>query len=637
MKKIIVLVGCVVSMLTGYTQCITGNCDNGIGSLQWDDGIYTGEILANTPHGKGKWSAYYQRGLQVDSIVQEGLYFAGIFFKGTQKTIATWYTANNGGDRTASSIFLNGKVFYKAVYPDTRDIASDYAKEKKWTGKTDKKGMPVGDGDLLIADVKLTINVKDGRITAIKNLQHTASNMFNYNYTLTGVNLTQMNFINELTYTVERNRKKLQDVTFSIVMPLSLACAKLPKQGPAIVTYTNGSRYQGFYTAHEANGFGVFQKPEYGYTDSGLFRFGMLHGWGQRKYNADNSIDTGCFINNNFVYGASSKDGGKTWQQYPQCLSGDCINGTGKVNYSRNSNTFTYEGQLLNGHPNGTGSWRYRSGNNYYYKTGSFVMGELHGYAEIETNITPVKSMRGYFRHDSLTHGTIHYRNSNAQFRSLGLTPGSIGFDSEMQPLVLERITTPRVFGRGILVTATGAVVQGDFNAFNTLMDGTYTGADGYQLRFGDRNRDMLLAAGMGGMDELNMNFDNLDFVVSTYRKRRSEQQAQAEARKATLQAEAKQQQRMDSLMRINSNWQVTTRKETCQLCNGRGTMGNPTLGGDIDYISNVYDRWGNLVSSRFATIEGVGPKRNRRITCTQCFGKGVVNLQDRKYIGPAK
>jgi hypothetical protein len=206
-----------------------------------------------------------------------------------------------------------------------------------------------------------------------------------------------------------------------------------------------------------------------------------------------------------------------------------------------------------------------------------------------------------------------------------------------MQPLVWEKIKTPKVFGVGILYTGKGAVVQGEFNSVSSLMNGTYTSADGYQLQFGDRNREHLVAAGLGGQQELNMQFDNLDFVVATYRTRRTEQQAQATARKAALEADAQQQKRMDSLMRINSNWSVTSHKETCRLCNGKGTIGNPTLGGDIDYISNVYDKWGNLVSSRFATIEGVGPKRGRRITCTQCFGKGVVLIQDKKYIGPGK
>ncbi|MFM2359649.1 MAG: hypothetical protein RLY16_1642, partial [Bacteroidota bacterium] len=252
-------------------------------------------------------------------------------------------------------------------------------------------------------------------------------------------------------------------------------------------------------------------------------------------------------------------------------------------------------------------------------------------------NIGAVKMMRGYFQHDSLTHGVIHYSQSNAQFQSIGQIPDSKGFDTEMQPLVWEQLLSPRVYGSGILRTNKGAIIKGDFNTVNALMDGVYTASDGYQLQFGDRNRNLLLAAGLGGQQELNMAFDNLDFVVSTYRQRRTEQQAQAAARKAAMEEEAKSQKRMDSLMRIKGNWSVISHSETCRLCNGKGTIGNATLGGDIDYLSKVYDRWGNLVSSRFATIEGVGPKRGRRVTCTQCYGKGVVIIQDRKYIGPAK
>lgn len=627
----------VVLFQQSYAQCISGNCDNGFGKMQWRDGIYEGELLANTPHGKGKWSYYYQRGKQVDSIVEEGIFFAGILFKGTENTMATWYRIDAGGQADAPSIFFNNQKFYRSVYPDKRDIVVDYAKSKNWTGKTDKKGMPTGDGEIRIGEVKLSLTIKEGRVLAIKNVIHYNSPFFSTSYTLTRISLTELNLINELTYEVKKNDKKHQELTLSIVMPLTLACLKLPKDGPVIAVYADGNKYEGFFAQHQPNGFGVFQNATNGYVDSGYFRFGQLHGWGQRKFSTA-QIDTGYFRNGGFLYGAFTSDTGKTWQSFPKCLSGNCQNGMSKVNYSRQARgTYIYEGEMMSGKPHGSGSLQYKSGNDYLSKTGNFAMGELQGYAIIESNIGPVKMMRGYFQHDSLTHGLIHYKQSNVQFSSIGQQPGSKGYDLEMQPLVWEQLNSPRVYGSGILQTNKGAIVKGEFNAFNTLMDGVYTGADGYQLQFGDRNRNHLLAVGLGGQQELNMSFDNLDFVVSTYRQRKIEQQEQAAARRAALEAEIKQQRRMDSLMRIKGNWSVTSHNEICQLCNGKGTVGNATLGGDIDYISKVYDRWGNLVSSRFATIEGIGPKRGRRVTCSQCYGKGVVSIQDKKYIGPTK
>ncbi|MFM2358700.1 MAG: hypothetical protein RLY16_693, partial [Bacteroidota bacterium] len=423
MMKFFVWICCTIVFQQGYAQCINGNCDNGLGIIHWRDGVYEGELLANTPHGKGKWSYYYQRVSQVDSIVEEGIFFAGILFKGTQNTIATWYHPRAGGQIDAPSIIFKNQKFFKSVYPDKRDIVVDFVKSKNWTGKTDKKGMPMGDGDLSVGDVKALIAIKDGRLVAVKNITHYSSRFFSTRYTLTHVNLSELNLINELTYEVVKHDKKYAELTISMVMPLTLACLNLPIEGPAIVSYANGNKYEGFFAQHQANGFGVSYQQSNGYIDSGYFRFGQLHGWGQRKYNAA-QMDTGMFRNGSFLKGAFTIDSGTTWLPYPSCLSGNCQNGIGKVSYARQSNSsYIYEGEMLKGQPNGSGSLHYKSGNNYLTKTGNFAMGELQGYATIETNIGAVKMMRGYFQHDSLTHGVIHYSQSNAQFQSIGQIP----------------------------------------------------------------------------------------------------------------------------------------------------------------------------------------------------------------------
>ena len=602
--------------------------------MSWRNGTYEGEILANVPHGKGKRGFYEQKVNQVDSIVQEGIFFAGIFFKGTEKTVASWDLPQNGGDPSAPMLLFNKLKFYKSPITPNTVYTTDLAKSKSWTGKTDKKGMPIGTGNIRIGEVELALNIKDGIIKTASIVNHytvTSSRR----YVLTRLNLTENNMVNELSYTVLVDHKKEREVTLPVVLPLSIACIELPEEGPAIVKYENGNRYEGFYTAHAPNGFGVYYRPKDGYIDSGYFRRGQLHGWGQRTYSTT-AVDSGYFRDGDFLSGAFTTDAGNTWQSFPKCLSGNCNNGTGKASYQHNSTTsYTYEGQMLQGLPHGTGTMEIKAANNFVRHTGNFVMGEMLGYGSIETNVGVFSKMEGYFQYDSLTHGTIHYSQSGVRFRSIGLQPGTQGFDPGMQPLSWGKMNKPAVAGEGILYTKAGAVVRGNFNSFYNLMDGTYTGPDGYQLRFGDRNRDHLLAVGMGGQQELNMQFDNLDFVVATYRTRSKEQQEQAAARREALEAEARQQKRMDSLMRINSNWSVTTHKETCRLCNGKGTIGNPTLGGDIDYYQRVYDKWGNLVSSGYATIEGIGPKRARRITCTQCFGKGVILVQDKKYIGP--
>ena len=56
-----------------------------------------------------------------------------------------------------------------------------------------------------------------------------------------------------------------------------------------------------------------------------------------------------------------------------KCLSGDCINGPGKIKFS-NSNV--YEGELVNCSRHGTGSYTFTDGANY---NGEFHQGKRHG------------------------------------------------------------------------------------------------------------------------------------------------------------------------------------------------------------------------------------------------------------------
>jgi|GEM_PF-690740 len=143
------------------------------------------------------------------------------------------------------------------------------------------------------------------------------------------------------------------------------------KKGKGMFKFENGDIYEGEFIDSEITGKGKFVFNKGGYQE-GFFYKSQLKGKGKTVHK-DGSYQEGEFIDDKLEgYGTqfNIKDNSKIEGKFSK---GELTDGYSKITYSNGS---SYEGNLLNGNPNGYGSYIAELGDKY---VGEFKMGKREG------------------------------------------------------------------------------------------------------------------------------------------------------------------------------------------------------------------------------------------------------------------
>ncbi len=139
------------------------------------------------------------------------------------------------------------------------------------------------------------------------------------------------------------------------------------ENGEGTYAYPDGSKYQGYFMDGKPNSRGTFYYPN-GERYVGSFKNGLPEGEG-RLYSPDGSVQDGLWREGDLISDVSN-------QPRPSnsgCISGNCKNGEGKYRFKDGT---IYEGQFLNGLPDGLGKVVYPDGEFY---EGAFARGSFNG------------------------------------------------------------------------------------------------------------------------------------------------------------------------------------------------------------------------------------------------------------------
>jgi len=141
-------------------------------------------------------------------------------------------------------------------------------------------------------------------------------------------------------------------------------------QGVGVLEYADGSKYEGNFSDGELTGYGIWYFAT-GEKYIGMFRNNYCHGRGVH-YKADGDKITGIWEHGVYIGNRFNENGEEG------CIQGDCENGVGT--YIFKGGKAKYEGDFLNGRPNGQGLCHYSEGNWY---EGAWANGSFEGLGEM--------------------------------------------------------------------------------------------------------------------------------------------------------------------------------------------------------------------------------------------------------------
>lgn len=149
------------------------------------------------------------------------------------------------------------------------------------------------------------------------------------------------------------------------------------REGLGLLTYANGTTYDGEWTNNLFHGHGTFTSfdfssgtPHRGQRYEGEYEFGRKHGKGLQHL-IDGSVYDGAFANNLFEGDGSLRT--KAGDILKGLFSKGKLIGSGRIAFA---NGDSYKGELQGGRFHGTGTYTYSTGGTY---NGSYKHGEFHG------------------------------------------------------------------------------------------------------------------------------------------------------------------------------------------------------------------------------------------------------------------
>ena len=139
------------------------------------------------------------------------------------------------------------------------------------------------------------------------------------------------------------------------------------QNGPGVMAYPDGSKYEGQFQNGKFGGQGTFTFPN-GDVYTGNFKNNYPNGQGSRTHANNTPAETGEWREGEFI-GASLTENGKTG-----CLEGDCADGKGTFVFKEGAARYT--GQFKDKQPHGYGTCAYANGDKY---AGEWVNGAFEG------------------------------------------------------------------------------------------------------------------------------------------------------------------------------------------------------------------------------------------------------------------
>ena len=639
--------GFVLSVLflcpfTISAQCLTGDCENGMGTKLYKQNLYIGNFANGMPNGEGKFGSIKDNTLTLDSIEFAGFFIDGVLTKGTQTIVSRWKLTDSKNIPVGTPQKKIDKLFYQPdnnVLAIKKEYPVEYRSKKDiyyrfyyvdgsnldWTGRIKKEAFH-GKGKLNFYDSDAEIEFDAGKLIGVVKFHKT-----NYNNTLNGLSYDKITVTNGMVNGFKMYNYTTSDSLTAIVeSPISyFKFATIPiATGSFKVKYKNGDLYSGLLLKNKFDGFG-----EIIYADSttfkGYFSNGFIHG-NAIKNNNRGSIDSGLFLFNKFTKGICSRPS-KADFSFPICESGNCNNGFGKARYRTiPSDTLKdyYEGNFVNGIPNGSGTTYFRNGDFVLEKKGIFSSGILSGDCIITANKGLLRKMQGNFTDDFMISGRVDY--SDGSTFEFGLVNDKNIYRLIQRKLRYSWLKEKFVPDEGVYYLPSGSKVTGTFNDLGGLVEGLYENPEGIHLNMGhtyDRN-----FTSIGILERPYL--ENLDIIATKYVAIIKQQAADAERYRLAYAAAKKEQERVaainDANTRNKANYKNVSGYEKCGNCDGIGSFTyTNTFGRVIEKVDvNNKSEVGSVVKS--------GRTYTNKVTCSVCGGAGRLYVTKEVYIGPA-
>ena len=633
--KCILFTCALLLYLNASAQCVSGDCENGVGEQKFALGIYKGQFENGLPHGTGEFRGLVnQTNYWLDSVYDVGVFQFGRFINGKRTRLAENELMNpkfNPPPANRPVRWLRNFWVYQTISPspESKDYPKNPSgKEKKysyeasilhssfvWYGDV-KKGFMHGKGNLSANNQTINVEFDKGVLTKIPTIMPPINNQ-NSNWRMQSFVTGNLKdgLIYEATYFLTQHGK-----TDTMILQYPANIFDLVNEpitnGYFIVKYNYGSFYEGNVEATRPHGYGVIRHANGG-KYSGYFYKGFLHGNGIFENAAEK--DSGYFIFNRMVKGNIQLNGGKA-VAYPACITGDCLNGWGKVQYIFSPNDTTsqiHDGYFTNGIKNGWGKTVSTRGKTVVTREGNFVAGQLNGRASITATSGLIKEMNGEFERDTLRAGTVVYFDGTRHEFT-----GNAGNEA----IVFDLATQKKVTGFATYYTAKGARVSGEFNSTSTLIDGEYLSPQGIRYRFGRSG----LSTMMQYRVPYDFHIDGLDYTAELLNQKIMQEVARLENERAEYLAYQQRMKELDAKLNDPGNWRQTTSSTTCPSCRGAGnTIYTNTFGGDVEteYVDNK-GLWQKGI------IKRTGRTYTTKVKCYTCNGSGKLHTVGKTYIG---
>lgn len=355
MKKQLLLGLCLILQIPLSAQCISGDCQDGIGIFLMDNGErYVGHFSQGKMEGLGSW--YYA----------DGSRYTGQWQAGRQHGEGVLHQPNG---KKESGVWSAGTM-QRSVPVSVEKLAD----RGTMTGQSGKTGCISGDcqegtGTYILPDGSVYVGeFQQGEIQGIGVCYYRDGSRYQgewahrlphgkgTRYFPNGQKRTG-NWQRGLAVGPDGRYESLASQEKFVANHIQLQTGCLQgncQNGTGTYAYPDGSRYEGLFRAGKPDGEGVFFYPNGDRYEGQLLR-GLRHGTG-RLYHENGTISYGPWSQGEPV---SNLTAGRNRSG---CIEGDCRDGYGIYVFKDNAK---YRGNFRNGQPHGQGMVEYPNGEKY--------------------------------------------------------------------------------------------------------------------------------------------------------------------------------------------------------------------------------------------------------------------------------